>query len=82
MPVCARAVPQPDGTLLLVLDPAATNLTTCAYVVETGPDISNSFLLMSAEDGGFFSAGLVTCWMTAYGIRSVISIVKGSSTNE
>lgn len=78
MAVCARAVAQPDGSLVLVLDPQATNLATCTYVVQSGTDISNSFLLMSAEDGAFFSAGLVTVWLTAYGIRSIINVIKGS----
>lgn len=78
MAVCARGVQQSDGTVALVLDPLATNLATCTYVVQSGPDISNSFALMSAEDGAFFSAGLVTVWLTAYGIKSIINVIKGS----
>lgn len=81
MAVCARGVQQPDGAVLLALDPTATDLTACAYVVESGMDISNSFLLMSAEDGAVFSGGVITCWFTAYVIRSIIFIIKGS-TNE
>ena len=36
MAVCARAIQQPDGTLLLALDPTAQDLSTCPYVVEDG----------------------------------------------
>ncbi|MGZ8287956.1 MAG: hypothetical protein ACXWU7_02085, partial [Telluria sp.] len=79
MSVCARALLQPDGSYLLALDPTATDLTACTYVVQSGEDLSNSFTMMTAEDGGYFSAGLVTCWMTAYGIKAIIKILKGSS---
>lgn len=36
MPICAKAVQQPDGTLLLALDPLVTDFSTCPYVVESG----------------------------------------------
>lgn len=79
MPVCARGVSQPDGSILLALDPAATDLAACAYVVETGPEIVNSLLTLSAQDGLVVSAGLISCWAAAFGIRAIIQIVKGSS---
>lgn len=81
MAVCARGVVQQDGSILLVLDSSVTNLATCQYVVQSGSDISNSFLLMTAEDGAVFSSGVIACWALAYGIRSIINILKGS-TNE
>jgi hypothetical protein len=81
MPVCARTIQQQDGSLLLALDPLATDFTACAYVVESGTEFGNSFFRMSAEDGAVFSAGLISCWMLAFGVRSVISIIRGS-TNE
>lgn len=80
MPVCARVIVV-DGENVLALSPAETNLATCAYVVESGPDLANSFLLLDAEGGAAFSAGVISCWMAAYGIRSIISVLKGS-TNE
>jgi hypothetical protein len=78
MPVCAQGIQQPDGKVLLALDPLATDLTACAYVVETGPEVGNSLLSMTAQDGGIFSAGVIAVWMAGYGIRSVISIIRGS----
>lgn len=82
MAVCARGVQQPDGTVYLVLDPLASNVSTCAFVVQSGSDINNSFLLMSAEDGGLFAAGLVSVWFSAYGVKAIINVIKGSSSGE
>lgn len=81
MPVCARAIQQPDGTSALVLDTTATNLATCAYVVQTGAELGNNLVSFSASDGALLSSGVVGVWMAAYGIRSVINVVRGS-TNE
>lgn len=81
MPVCARAVQQSDGSLALVLDPAATDLTACPYVVETGAELGNTLLSLSPGDGALLASGVVSCWLAAYGIRSVINVIRGS-TNE
>lgn len=78
MPVCARAVQQQDGSLLLVLDPQAQDLTACAYVVESGADLGMSLVSFSAQDGGLLSAGIVSAWATAWLIRSIIPIIRGS----
>lgn len=80
MPVCLRTVQQSDGSVLLALDPLATNLTACAYVVESGAELSNSLFSLTAQDGGIFSAGVIAVWIAAYGMRSVISIIKGSES--
>ncbi len=79
MAVCARTVQQPDGTLLLALDPAVSDLSTCAYVVATGAELGASPFSMTAEEGGVVSAGLISCWAIAWGFRQVIFILKGSS---
>lgn len=79
MPTCAKLVSLPDGSMVLALDTSATNLTMCAYVVESGLEVNNSLLSMTAQDGGVFVAGLITCWLTAFGIRSIIEIIRGSS---
>ncbi|WP_297843726.1 hypothetical protein [Pseudomonas sp.] len=81
MAVCAKVVTLPQGSVFAV-DTTQTDLTACAYVVESGPDLSNSFLLMSAEDGGYFAAGLITVWMAAWGVKAVINVVQGSISNE
>jgi hypothetical protein len=81
MPACARAVQQADGSFALVLDPSATDLTACAYVVETGAELGNSLVTFSASDGALLSSGVIGCWVAAYGIRTVIEVIRGS-TNE
>lgn len=81
MPACARAVQQADGSLALVLDPSATDLSTCPYVVQTGAELGNSLVSFSASDGALLSSGVISCWLAAYGIRSVIEVIRGS-TNE
>ncbi len=78
MPACAKAVQQPDGSLVLVLDPLATNLTSCTYVVESGAELANSLLNLTAQDGGLYAGGIISCWCVAYGIRSIISIIRSS----
>lgn len=72
MAVCARAVQQPDGSFLLGLDPAVTDLTTCAYVVETGSatgwrELGNMSIDNATEIGSY--VGVV--WAIAWGFRAV-----------
>lgn len=76
------AVAQLDGSFFLKLDPSVTDVTTCTYVVQSGADVANSILNMSAEDGGLISAGLVSCWMAAWGIKAILAVINGSSGNE
>jgi len=78
MPTCAKIVVV-NGENMIALDVGNPNLTTCSYVVESGVDVSNNFWTLSATDGAVFSAGVISCWMVAYGIRSIMFIVKGSS---
>lgn len=80
MGICAKVV-QVNGEDLLALDPSQTNLTSCVYVVESGSDLANDFFRMSAQDGAVFSAGLISCWFTAWVCRLIVSIIK-DSTNE
>lgn len=80
MAACARAVQQPDGTLVLVLDPAAPDLSTCPYVVQSGAELANSLFNLTAADGSYISMLIVSVWVAAYCVRSVINVVrKGSS---
>jgi len=80
MAVCAQAVQQADGSLALVLDPTALDLSACQYVVQSGAEVANSLFAMTAKDGAFVSAGIITCWVTAYAIRSLINVIRGSET--
>ena len=79
MAICARGVQQQDGTVVLVLDATAPDLSTCPYVVMSGAEVANSLFSLSAADGGLLSAGIVGCWASAFAIRSVINVIKGSS---
>lgn len=84
MAVCARAVLQPDGSHLLALDLAVTDLTTCAYVVETGSasgwrELGN----MSIGDAQYISAYVGALWAVMWGFRMVAKTLSiESSTNE
>jgi hypothetical protein len=82
MPTCARAVQQADGSLALVLDPSATDVTACSYVVQTGPEVANSLVALSAEDGAEIAGMIVACWAAAYGIRAVIDVVQNSGASD
>lgn len=81
MPVCARAIQQPDGSAALVLDTTATDLSACAYVVQTGAELGNSLVSFTAQEGALLSSGVIAVWLAAYFIRGVIDVVQGS-TNE
>lgn len=72
MPVCARAVQQPDGTLLLALDPTAPDLSACPYVVEDGA--SNAWRElgnMSIQDAELIGASVAVVWAIAWGFRAI-----------
>ena len=78
MAICARGVTV-DGQVMLVIDPAAPDLSTCPYVVMSGAEVANSLFSFTAADGGYLSGAIVGCWAVAFFIRSVIDVVKGSS---
>jgi hypothetical protein len=78
VPVCAKPLQQADGSVALVLDQTATDLTTCPYVVETGAELGNSVISFTASDGAMLSSGVVACWLAAYGVRVVLNVIRGS----
>lgn len=82
MATCAVAIQQSDGSYVLQIDPSITDVTTCSYVVQSGADVANSLLTMSAEDGGLISAGMVSVWATAWGIVQLARVIRGGSENE
>jgi hypothetical protein len=69
-------VTNPDGSVTPG-DPR-TDYQNCEYVVMSGADWANSPWNMSATDGALISAAIVSVWMAAYVVRSVINVVKGS----
>lgn len=80
MAACARAVQQADGSLVLVLDPAAPDLSACPYVVSSGAELANSLFSLTAEDGAYVSMIIVSVWAAAWATRSVINVVKQGSS--
>lgn len=78
MAACAQAIQQPDGSLVLQLLPAATDLATCQYVVQSGAELQNSLFSMTAQDGALVSTGVISCWAAAYVVRSIIEVIRGS----
>lgn len=79
MASCAKAVTQADGSLVLVLDPSAPDLSTCPYVVQSGAELANSLFSLTAEDGAYVSSSIIGVWVAAYCIRSVINVVRKGS---
>lgn len=82
MAVCARAVQQADGTLLLALDPANSNLSTCSYVVEDGA--SNAWRElgnMSLDNAQTISLGVGTLWAMAWGFKAIGRVFRAPESN-
>lgn len=86
MPVCARVIQQPDGALVLALDPAASDLSSCAYVVETGSATSawselGNLTIPQAQQVGM---GVVLVWAIAWTFRVLAKSISSfeSSQNE
>lgn len=82
MPVCARAVQQPDGTLVLALDPTVQDLSTCAYVVDDGA--SNAWRElgnMSIQDAETIGIGVSIVWAIAWGFRAIRTAVHEASSD-
>jgi hypothetical protein len=72
MSVCAKAIQQQDGSLLLALDPTITDTSTCAYVVDTGA--SNAWRElgnMSIGDAQVIAAYVGGVWAIAWGLKAI-----------
>lgn len=82
MTVCAIAVLQPDGSLTLRLDPTVVDVTTCPFVVLSGSDAATSVWTLSKEDGALFSSGVISVWFTAFCMKQLFNLIRGSHTNE
>lgn len=77
MAVCARAVQQPDGTLLLALDPSARDLSTCPYVVEDGAanawrELGN----LSTENAHVLGLAVGAIWAIAFTFRALVTALS------
>lgn len=76
-PVCAFAVVQPDGTYYLGIDPVRSDLSTCAFVVETGSangwrELGN----MTIADAQLLGAAVVAVWAIAWGFRALAKFIS------
>jgi len=72
MAICAHAVQQADGSYLLGLNPAVTDLSTCAYVVETGSEnLLGSIASLSVEQALLIASAAAALWATMWGIRQL-----------
>lgn len=83
MSVCARAVQQPDGTLLLALDPTVTNFSTCPYVVESGGNNAWRELGNMSVDGAQqigLAVGLF--WAISWGFKTLGRVVSSNPESE
>lgn len=79
MAMCARAVQLADGSLVLALDPTAPDLSACPYVVSSGAELANSLFSLTAVEGSYISAMIVSVWAAAWGVRSLIEVVQNHS---
>lgn len=83
MAVCARTIQQADGSLLLALDPSATNLTACQYVVESGAETQWAFLTI--EEATIFAGAIGLLWAVAWGFRQLVhalNVSEGSNNHD
>jgi len=83
MPVCAKAIQQPDGTLLLALDPANTNLSTCQYQVDDGA--SNAWRElgnMSLSDAQTVTIAVGVMWASAWAFKAIGRAIGPASSHE
>lgn len=72
MATCAQVIPQPDGTLLLALDPAQTNPASCAYAIASGSELGWSFFqALTVEDSKAIALAICLVWASVWGIRQV-----------
>lgn len=83
MPVCAKAIQQPDGTLLLALDPTNPDLSTCPYVVDDGA--SNAWRElgnMSIDNAAVIGMSVMAVWAVAWGFKAITRAISNYSKEE
>lgn len=83
MPVCVKAIPQPDGSLVLALDPTSTNLASCPYVVESGAsnawrELSN----LSVSDAQQLGLAIGLFWSIAWVFKTLGKSIPATTERE
>jgi hypothetical protein len=74
MPVCAVLITEPDGSSVFALDTSQqTDLSTCAYVVQTGSDFTpiNFWQNLGPDDALTICTAVALLWAVAWGFRQV-----------
>lgn len=79
MATCAVAVQQANGSYALFIDPSVTDVSTCSYVVQSGPDIANSLLTMSVQDGAIYGSAISGVFIAAWCFTAISRALKGGS---
>lgn len=70
-----------NGSDYVAMQQAVQFFATCQSVGQCASSGSSVLDTFSAADGAMLSASVIACWVTAFGIRSVIDVIRGS-TNE
>jgi hypothetical protein len=80
---CVRAIQQPDGSLILALDPTVQDLSTCPYTVEDGSsngwrELGN----MSTDNAMEIGVAVGVVWAIAWGLRAVRMALETDDVKE
>lgn len=71
-----------SGAEYLKVQEATQYYSTCKAGGQCGGEAVNNPFALTAEEGALISAMVVSCWASAWAIRAVINVVKGSTQNE
>jgi hypothetical protein len=81
MSVCLQQITV-NGASVLALDPNATDLTTCQYVVKSGSELGSELPAMSANDGAIYSMAIIAVWTIGWSFRTLIKTLKVNSNED
>lgn len=73
MPICVAV--NSDNTLAAV-SPQPSDMSTCAYVMQTSADYLNNPLAVTAQDGAAIGTAILLVWAVAYAVRTVLSALS------
>jgi len=81
MTVCLKEITV-SGSQVLAVDTAATDLTTCVYVVESGLEQLSGLPALDATDGALLGSAIVGCWLIGWAIKQAIRALNVGEPNE
>lgn len=86
MPACGKYVTLHDGVVVVGVDPSTTDLSTCAYVLQTATEYGsgNFFFLnqISVADSQVIAAHMGIVWAIAWGFKQIANLVKDLNPTE